>query len=91
MSDLNFEKPEAVFTYVPEIKTICIEYGIDFTDARSISALYELFKHLTGDNRVDIAEESYDEGYKDGYNDAINEAESEIDDVSYRISRLKKH
>ena len=38
------EKPEAVFTYVPGIKSICIEFGIDFNDAKTITAMYEVFK-----------------------------------------------
>lgn len=84
------EKPEAVFTYVPEIRTICIEFGIDFNDAKTITAMYETFKRTAGKEAIDWSNEVYDEGYKEGYNDAIGDAVAKLDDASWEIDRLKK-
>ena len=85
------EKPEAVFTYVPEIKSICIEFGIDFNDAKTITALYETFKRAVEKDRSnDAYEEAYDDGYKEGYNDAIGDAVAKLEDASWEIDRLKK-
>lgn len=88
------EKPEAVFTYVPEIRTICIEFGIDFNDAKTITAMYETFKRAAGNEIIgrsnDVYEEGYDDGYKEGYNDAIDEAIAKLEDASWEIDRLKK-
>jgi hypothetical protein len=53
--------------------------------------MYEVFKRVNGNDRVDWDEEAYNEGYKDGYNDAIEEAESKIDAMSWEIGRLKKN
>ncbi len=84
------EKPGYVLCRVPVIEDICIEFGIDKTDAETITCMYEVFKRITGKDKVEWDNEIYDEGYKAGYNDAIEEAISKIDAFSWDIERLKK-
>ncbi len=85
------EKPGYVFCRVPEIEDICIEFGIDKTDAETITCMYEVFKRITDKDGVEWDNEIYDEGYRAGYNDAIEEAVSKIDAASWDIGRLKKN
>lgn len=87
---MNLEKPDAVFLYAPVIEDICIELGVDRTDAEIITCMYEVFKRVNGCDRDLWDEEAYDEGYKDGYNAAIDDAECKADELSWEISRLKK-
>ena len=91
MKNFNLEKPDAVFVYAPVVEDVCIEFGIDRTDAETITCMYEVFKRMHGGMRVDWDEESYDEGYKEGWNDAIEAAESKADELSWEIGRLKKN
>lgn len=86
-----FEKTESVFVRVPQIEDICIEFGIDRTDAKTINCMYELYTRITGNDRVNWDEEAYQEGYSDGYNDAIEKAVSKIDDASWEVGKLKKN
>ena len=90
MAQFYLEKPDAVFCRVPQIQDICIEFGIDKTDAETITCMYELFKRITEQDRVDWVSEAYDKGYKEGYNDAIEEAESKIDSLAWEVGKLKK-
>ena len=90
MKNFNLEKVDAVFVYAPVVEDICIEFGIDRSDAETISCMYEVFKRMNGKDRIEWNDESYDEGYREGYNDAIEEAASKIDDLSWEIGRLKK-
>ena len=90
MARFNLEKPDAVFCRVPQIEDICIEFGIDKTDAETITCMYELYRRITEKDRVEWADEAYDEGYKEGYNDAIEEAENMVDSLAWKIGRLKK-
>ena len=85
------EKPDAVFVYAPVVEDICIEFGIDKTNVEIVTCMYEVFKRVNGNDRVDWDEESYNDGYKDGYNDAIEEVEKQVDDLSWGIGRLKKN
>ena len=85
----NLEKPDAVFFRVPVIHDICVEFGV--SDAETVTCMYELFKRVTENERVDISEESYDDGYKAGYNDGVEEAARLIDDLSWEVDRLKKN
>ena len=90
MARFNLEKPDAVFIRVPQIEDICIEFGIDRTDAETITCMYELFKRITEKDQVDWDSEVYDKGYREGYNDAIETAESKVDDLAWEIGKLKK-
>lgn len=90
MKNFNLEKPDAVFVYAPVVEDVCIEFGIDRTDAETITCMYEVFKRMNGDMRVDWNEDAYDEGYKEGWNDAIEAAESKADELSWEIGSLKK-
>lgn len=90
MARFNLEKPDAVFIRVPQIEDICIEFGIDRTDAETITCMYELFKRITDKDGVEWDDEVYNEGYRDGYNDAIEEAESKIDSLAWEVGKLKK-
>ncbi len=90
MENFNLEKPDYVFFCVPEIRDVCIEYDIDQTDAKTITAMYEVFKRMNGGMRVIWDEDAYNEGYKEGWNDAIEKAEDKVDDLSWEIGRLKK-
>lgn len=90
MKNFNLENPDAVFLYAPQIQDICIEFGIDKSDVKTITCMYEVFKRVNGKDRVEWDEDAYNEGYKDGYNDAIEEVESRVDAVSWEIGRLKK-
>lgn len=87
MKNFNLEKPDAVFVYAPVVEDVCIEFGIDRTDAETITCMYEVFKRMNGSERVDWDEESY----KDGYNDAIEEVNCKIDAMSWEIGRQKKN
>lgn len=82
------EKPDAVFTYVPTIEDICIEFGV--SDAETVTCMYELFKRITDRDKVAMDQEAYDSGYEAGFNDAIEKAESMVDGLSWDIGRLKK-
>ena len=94
MKNFNLEKPDAVFVHAPVVEDVCIEFGIDRTDAETITCMYEVFKRMHGGMRVDWDEESYDEGYKEGWNDAIESAENRADELAneltWEIGRLKK-
>lgn len=90
MNKFNLEKPDAVFFYAPVVQDICIEFGIDKSDVETITCMYEVFKRVSGKDRVDWDEDSYNEGYKDGYNEAIEEAENRLDSLCWEIGRLKK-
>ena len=87
--NFNLEKPDAVFFRVPVIHDICVEFGV--SDAETVTCMYELFKRVTENERVDISQESYDDGYKEGYNDGVEEAARLIDDLSWEVNRLKKN
>lgn len=91
MKKINLEKPDAVFVYAPVVEDVCIEFGIDRTDAETITCMYEVFKRMNGSERVDWDEDTYNEGYKEGWNDAIEAAESKADELSWEIGRLKKN
>ena len=91
MKNFNLEKPDAVFLYAPVVEDICIEFGIDRTDAETITCMYEVFKRMNGGERVDWDEDTYNEGYNEGWNDAIEAAESKADELSWEIGRLKKN
>lgn len=90
MTKYNLEKPEAVFARVPQIEDICLEFGIDRTDALTITCMYELFRRVTEKDHVDWDTEAYNEGYNEGYNDAIDEANSKIEEITWELERLKK-
>ena len=66
MSKFNLEKPDAVFFYAPVVQDICIEFGIDKSDVETITCMYEVFKRVSGKDRVEWDEEAYNEGYKEG-------------------------
>lgn len=87
--NFNLEKPDAVFFRVPVIHDICVEFGV--RDAETVTCMYELFKRVTENERVDISQESYDDGYKDGYDDGVKEVERLIDDLSWEVGRLRKN
>ena len=92
MNKFNFEKPDAVFLYAPVVEDVCIEFGIDKADVKTITCMYEVFKRSSGyEKQFSEDDESYQEGYREGYNDAISEAESRLDDLSWEIGRLKKN
>ena len=84
------ERPEAVFMRVPDIEDICIEFGIDRTDAETITCMYEVYRRITEVDRADERETAYSDGYREGYNDAIEEATSMVDSVAWEIGSLKK-
>ena len=90
MKKINLEKPDAVFLYAPVVEDVCIEFGIDRTDAETITCMYEVFKRMNGGEQIGWDEDAYDEGYKEGWNDAIEAAESKADELSWEIGRLKK-
>ena len=90
MRNINLEKPEAVFLHAPVVEDICIEFGVDRTDAETITCMYEVFKRVSGNDHFVWDEDAYNEGYKEGWNDAIEEAESRVDDLSCEIGYLKK-
>lgn len=85
------ERPEVVFMRVPDIEDICIEFGIDRTDAETITCMYEVYRRITEADRTDERETAYSDGYRDGYNDAIEEATSMVDSVAWEIGSLKKN
>lgn len=91
MRNISLVKPDAVFLYAPVIEDICIELGVDRTDAETITCMYEVFKRMNGDMRIDWNEDAYNEGYKEGWNNAIEAAESKADELSWEIERLKKN
>lgn len=91
MKKFNLEKPDAVFVYAPVVEDVCIEFGIDRTDAETITCMYEVFKRMNGGERVEWDEDAYNEGYNEGWNDAIESAESKADELSWEIGRLKKN
>lgn len=95
MNKFNLEKPEAVFARVPQIEDICFEFGIDRTDAETITCMYEVFKRMNGGERVEWDEDAYNEGYKEGWNDAIEAAENRVDELAneltWEIGRMKKN
>lgn len=91
MKKFNLEKPDAVFVYAPVVEDVCIEFGIDRTDAETITCMYEVFKRMNGGERVEWDEDAYNEGYKEGWNNAIEAAESKADELSWEIERLKKN
>lgn len=91
MKNFNLEKPDAVFVYAPVVEDVCIEFGIDRTDAETITCMYEVFKRMNGGERVEWDEDAYNEGYKEGWNNAIEAAESKADELSWEIERLKKN
>ena len=86
----NFEKPDYVLAKVPTIEDICVEYGIDKTDAKTITCMYELFKRVTDKEGQVWKDESYDEGYNEGWNDAVQKIENELDSVTWNIGQMKK-
>lgn len=90
MNKFNLEKPEAVFVHAPVVEDVCIEFGIDRTDAETITCMYEVFKRMSGGERVEWDEEAYKEGYDEGWDDAIEAAESKVDELSWEIGGLKK-
>jgi len=90
MKKFNLEKPDAVFVYAPVVEDVCIEFGIDRTDAETITCMYEVFKRMNGGERVEWDEDAYNEGYKDGYNDAIDEANCKIEGITWDLDSLKK-
>jgi len=90
MKNFNLEKPDAVFVYAPVVEDVCIEFGIDRTDAETITCMYEVFKRMNGGERVEWDEDAYNEGYKDGYNDAIDEANCKIEGITWDLDSLKK-
>jgi hypothetical protein len=90
MRNISLEKPEAVFLCAPVVEDICIEFGVDRTDAETITCMYEVFKRVSGNDHFVWDEDAYNEGYKEGWNDAIEEAESRVDDISWEIGTLKK-
>ena len=90
MASFYVEKPDAVFVSAPIIKDICIEFGIDRTDAETITCMYEVFKRMNGSGRVEWNEDAYNDGYDAGWDDAIDAAESKADELSWEIGRLKK-
>ena len=90
MKKINLEKPDAVFVYAPVVEDVCIEFGIDRTDAETITCMYEVFKRMNGGERVEWDEDAYNEGYKDGYNDAIDEANCKIEGITWDLDSLKK-
>ena len=87
MRKISLEKPDAVFFYAPVIEDICIELGVDRTDAETITCMYEVFKRMNGG---EWDEDTYNEGYEEGWNDAIEEVESKADELSWEIGRLRK-
>lgn len=90
MRNIGLEKPDAVFLYAPVVEDICIEFGVDRTDAETITCMYEVFKRVSGKDHFVWDEDAYEEGYKEGWNDAIEAAESKVDDLTWEIGRLKK-
>ena len=90
MRKFNLEKPDAVFVYAPVVEDVCIEFGIDRTDAETINCMYEVFKRMNGGERVEWDEDAYNEGYRDGYNDAIDEANCKIEGITWDLDSLKK-
>ena len=91
MEKLYFENPDIVFLHAPEIQDVCIEFGIDKSDLRTITYMYEVFKRVIKNQGPVFRCDDYDDGYKDGYNAAIGEAVNLVDDLSYEIERLKKN
>ena len=91
MKKFNLEKPDLVFVYAPVVEDVCIEFGVDRTDAETITCMYEVFKRVNGGERVEWDEDAYNEGYKEGWNEAIEAAESKADDLSWEIGSLKKN
>ena len=90
MRKFNLEKPDAVFVYAPVVEDVCIEFGIDKSDVETITCMYEVFKRVNGDMRIDWNEDAYNEGYRDGYNDAIDEANCKIEGITWDLDSLKK-
>jgi len=90
MRKFNLEKPDAVFVYAPVVEDVCIEFGIDKSDVETITCMYEVFKRVNGDMRIDWNEDAYNEGYRDGYNDAIDEANCKIEAITWDLDGLKK-
>lgn len=90
MKNIRLEKPDAVFAYAPVVEDVCVEFGIDRTDAETITCMYEVFKRMNGGERVEWDEDTYNEGYNQGWDDAIEAAASKADDLSWEIGTLKK-
>ena len=90
MNNFSFEKPSLVFIRVPEIQDICLEYGIDCTDKKIVSAMYEVFKRVTGKSATDWSDDIYNEGYDKGFHDAIEKAESMADELVLEIRNIKR-
>ena len=90
MNNFSLEKPSFVFIRVPEIQDICLEYGIDCTDKKMVSAMYEVFKRVTSKSTTDWSDEIYDEGYDKGFQDALDKAESKADELAWEIRNIKK-
>jgi len=61
MRNISLEKPAAVFLYAPVIEDICIELGVDRTDAETVTCMYEVFKRMNGGERVEWDEDAYNE------------------------------
>ena len=91
MNVYKLEKPDYVFGKAPEIKDICIEFGIPLDDAMTITCMYEAVNRCTEDDAYDYNEQVYNDGYREGYNDAIEECEHKIDSVTWDIGRLRKN
>ncbi len=90
MNNFSFEKPSLVFIRVPEIQDICLEYGIDCTDKRIVSAMYEVFKRVTGKSATDWSDEIYNSAYDEGFHDALEKAERRADELAWEIRNIKK-
>ena len=91
MNNYKLEKPDYVFGKAPQIKDICIEFGISLDDAVTITCMYEAVNRCTEGDSYDYDEQVYAEGYRDGYNNAIEECESRIDTMTWDIGRLRKN
>ena len=66
MKNFNLEKPDAVFLYAPVVEDICIEFGIDKSEVKTIACMYEVFKRVSGKDHFVWDEDAYSEGYKEG-------------------------
>jgi len=91
MNNGVLEKPDYVFGKVPQIKDICIEFGIPLDDAATVTCMYEAVKRCTEDNAYDYNDEIYNDGYREGWNDALDQCENKIDSVTWDIGRLRKN
>ena len=83
------ESKEYIFYCSPVVEDVALEMGIEDIDA--IRAMYEVFKRASNyEKQYDEDSEVYREGYNNGYNDALDEVSGEVDDLSYRVDRLRK-